>query len=232
MSPLRSPQRFVKRRKSGWPQAMHVVDLGGGETLVHSPTWIDDATLAEVRALGAPKYLFAPNHYHWLSLPRYREAFPGAVAVASRTARKRLAAKGNEGLRSVDEAELPSGMRWLVPEGTKSGEAWLSIDGEGGPTWLVCDGFFHETAKVRGVEGMVLRWAKITPGLCLGDTFKRVCLADRAKYMAWVLDALDRERPRRVLFSHGDPFPPPGIAKHVEGDVVTSLGDVLRARLG
>jgi hypothetical protein len=112
-------------------------------------------------------------------------------------------------------------MRWLVPEGTKSGEAWLAIDGDDGPTWIVCDAFFNETNPVRGFEGTVLRLGRITPALCVGATFKFLCVRDAQRYRAWVLDALDREKPRRILFSHGEPL---------HEDAASKLGAIVRAR--
>jgi hypothetical protein len=203
---------------------MHVVSTGG-DALVYSPTWLDEATCDAVQELGRPRLLIAPNHFHHLALSRYRERFQGAEAAASRGATPRLESKGHTALRPLEELDLPPGVRLLVPDGTKSGEAWLSVDTEGdgeAPTWLVCDAFFHETAPVRGLEGMFLRAGKITPGLAIGATFTRLCLRDREAYVAWVHDALLREKPRRVLFSHGDAL---------EGDVVGELGRILDARL-
>jgi hypothetical protein len=200
---------------------MHVVSLGGGDLLVHSPAWINDETLAEVRALGTPRILFAPNHFHHLDLQRYRELFPEAVAVASAGALPRLRARGHEGLRSTDDVELPSGMRWLVPDGTKSGEAWLSIDGDGGPTWLVCDAFFN-APSLRGFEGVMLRMSKAGAGLSIGVTYTALCIRDKSRYREDVLEALAREQPRRVLFSHGDPL---------ETDAATALAGIIARRL-
>jgi hypothetical protein len=214
---------FELRRASGWPAGMHVVPLERGELLIHSPTTIDDDTLARIDAMGTPRILFAPNHFHHLGLGRYRVRFPDSIVAASSGAIPRLRSRGHQGIRPLEDVALPAGMRWLVPEGTKSGEAWLAIDGEGGPTWIVCDAFFNEPSPVRGLEGTFLRLGKISPGLCLGATFKLLCLRDSAQYGAWVLAALDREKPRRLLFSHGEPL---------EGDAPTKLAAVIRARLG
>jgi hypothetical protein len=216
------PTAFVKHRPSGWPLAMHVIPLEGSDLLVHSPTWIDEQTVSQLRAMGTPRILFAPNHFHHLSLARYRELFPEATVVASAGAIPRLRARGHEGLRSTDEVALPSGFRWLVPEGTRSGEAWLSIDGEGGPTWVVCDAFFNAPAPLRGVEGAILRLAKTGPGLSIGMTYTLMCIRDKARYREWVKDALTREKPQSILFSHGDPL---------QTDVAAALRAIIGRRL-
>lgn len=220
---LRDVQGFTRRRPSGWSNTMHVVPLGDGETLIHSPTFIDEQTMTHIEALGTPRVVFAPNHFHHLSLGRYQKRFPSATVAASSEALPRLRARGHEVVQPIDVVSLPSGVRWLVPEGTKNGEAWLSVDGEGGPTWLVCDAFFNETGPVRGVEGALLRFLDTAPALCLGATFKHLCLRDKQRYRAWALDALQREKPRRVLFSHGDPL---------DQDVTPRLTALLNARLG
>jgi hypothetical protein len=216
---------FEMRRASGFPITMHVIALPKGEVFVHSPTVIDEDVFARVEALGVPRILFAPNHFHHLGLAGFRARFPGAAAVAAAPAIPRLRRRGHDGLVTTEATALPPGFRWLVPDGTRSGEAWLSVDddGDGGPTWIVCDAFFHESGPVRGLEGAFLRAAKVVPGLCIGATFTTLCIADRARYRAWVADALAREKPLKILFSHGAP---------IEEDAAERLTAVLRARLG
>lgn len=224
-------ERIERRDKNGWPLAMHVVDLGprgssGGipDLLVHSPTWIGEPTFERIDALGRPRLIFAPNHFHHLGLPRFRERYGDASVVASAGAIPRLERHKHQDLEKIEDTPLPSGVRWLVPEGTKSGEAWLSIDEEGrGPTWIVCDAFFHANTPVKGLEGAFLRTAKITPGLCIGMTFTLMCITDTKRYARWVHDAIDREKPSRVLFSHGEPL---------QADAPAKLHAILDARLG
>lgn len=211
---------FTQRRASGWPTTMHVLSLGDGDLLIHSPTWIDDATLDEIENMGTTRILFAPNHHHHKGLERYRHRFPRAMAVASKIALRRLGSLGHEGLVSTEDVDLPGGMRWLVPDGTKSGEAWIAVDGELS-TWVVCDAFFNEPAHLRGFEGMVLRALNVAPGLSIGITFEMLGIREPTRYAAWVAAAIARERPARILFSHGDP---------IEADGGAHLLTLLRSR--
>ena len=222
MPPPARITRFERRRPSGWPTVMHVVRLYRDELLIHSPTWIDDATFDEIAKLGTPRMLFAPNHFHHLSLARYRERFPKAIVVASADAIPRLHAKGHEDIRSTFEVSLPPDIRWLLPSGTKSGEAWISVDGEAGPTWIVGDAFFNEHSPVTGFEGSLLKMLSITPGTRLGATFKYLCVRDRKKYKQWTLEALEREKPSRMLMCHGD-----ALNEHV----APRLSELLHSRL-
>src|SRR5262249_52517685 len=116
--------------------------------------------------------LFAPNHYHHMSLQRFRERYPGARAVCSDGARPRLTKKGHAGLGGLEQVKLPQGGRFIELPQLKNGEAWISLPGERGPTWIVCDGFFHMNARLPTVIGWVLRRMDVYPGLKLGRSFK------------------------------------------------------------
>jgi hypothetical protein len=218
--------RMEKAQPNGWSLNMYLVSLGNGELLVHSPTWLGEGTFEKVEAVGTPRILWAPNHFHHLSLGRYRERYPEAVAVACQGALTRLGSQGHQGLADLEtvRGQLPSGAHWLVPPGTKSGEAWLSLPGESGRTWLVCDSFFNVERPVRGLLGVVMRLLGVVPGLRISKTFALLALRDRRVYAQWVLEALEREKPTRLLVSHGEPVERVDLAGH--------LAQLVRERLG
>lgn len=210
---------FEKVLPSGWSLNMFAVrGVEPDGLIVHSPTFIDDATFAALEALGPVRALVCPNHFHWLSVPRYRERFPAARVVADAGAVPRLTGK----LGYAPEAAAWAA--WRSPAGLKNGEGWLSLPGEGGPTWIVSDAFFNVTRPVRGAMGLALRLTQTVPELAIGRTFRWLAIADKAAYRAWVLARLAEERPRRVLVSHGEP---------IEGaDVEARLRAVVEMRLG
>jgi hypothetical protein len=210
---------FEKVLPSGWSLnmlAIHGVEPGG--LIVHSPTFIDEATFDALAALGPVRALLCPNHFHWLSVPRYRERFPEARIVADARAVPRLQSK----LGFAPEAA--AWPEWRSPAGLKNGEGWLSIPGEGGPTWIVSDAFFNITRPVRGAMGLGLRLTQTVPGLAVGRTFRWLAVADRAAYRAWLLERLAAERPRRVLVSHGEPIEGPELADRLRAIVEARLG--------
>lgn len=217
--------RFRRIEPSGWELGMMVVSLPDGGTLVHSPTWLGDGTFEAIEKIGTPRVLFAPNHYHHLSLVRYRERFPEALATAADAALPRLRKKGHAGLVSLaDTAKLlPHGARYLVPSGLRNGEAWLSLPAKDGRAWLVCDAFFHVTGKVRGPVGWALRATATVGGLRLGETFRWLAIADRRVYRDWALCRLAEEEPSVLVVSHGDPL--------VDHNLADRLASVMHARL-
>lgn len=192
--------RFARRDASGWTVDMIVVDLGDG-ALVYSPTSFGEQTKALVEQVGAPRVLVAPNHYHHLSLGKFGALWPSAMKVTSDGARPRLENKGHTELRALSDAKLPAHVRLLPAPGTKNGETWLMVD----DTLVVCDSFFHVTDPITGVMGMIHRGLRTTPGLQLSRTFAWVGVKDRAEYRSWVLETLEREKPKVLAFSHGTP---------------------------
>jgi hypothetical protein len=205
---------------NGWPVQMTLVDLGGGALAVHSPTWLGEGTFEAIEALGTPRVLLAPNHFHHRSLRRFRDRWPTAVACAAPGAIPRLARQGHEGLASIDDVALGDRARFLRCEGVKTGETWIAV----GSTWVVCDAFFNVEHHVTGLVGFALRRLRTCPGLCIGDTFRWLGIRDRARYVAWVRAELEQEPPARLVFSHGAPLGGPELA--------TRVARLLRERLG
>ena len=171
----------------------------------------------QIEALGRPRVLVAPNHFHHMSLPRYRERYPDAWAVAAPGALARLGRKGHAGLRPCADVQplLPAGTHFLLPEGLKNGEAWLSFDDAGVRTWLVGDAFFNVIRPVTGVFGVAVRLLDVSPGLKLGRTFRWVGIRDTEAYRSFVREAAERERPAKLAFCHGDPLPAADIGERL-----------------
>ncbi|MFO0613783.1 MAG: hypothetical protein U0414_14420 [Polyangiaceae bacterium] len=209
-------------KPSGWRLTMHAVRLKGGGLLVHSPVRPHPEVFDALEALGTPSILLAPNHFHHVALPRYRERYPKARALASAGARPRLARKGHADLGDIAGEKLP-GVRLLPCEHVKNGETMVVVDDEGGPTLLVCDAFFNVPGPLTGFEGWFLRMTSTGPDLSLGKTYRFAGIGDPRAYAAWLEETLAEIRPRRVSFSHGDP---------IEGDdVVDRLLVALRRAL-
>jgi hypothetical protein len=156
--------------------------------------------------------LFAPNNVHHMSLEKYRAKWPAAMACASRPALARLARHGHPGLRDAAEAPLPEGAKLLVSEGTRSGETFLSVGGE----WIVCDGFVNFQRPVTGFTGMILKQLRITGGLGVGSLFCWFAVTDKPRYRSWLVEKLDREKPRVMHFSHGVPCDAPDLIDRIK----------------
>lgn len=213
-------RQLGRQDASGWRVTMTLLDLGGGGLLVHSPTWVGDDTPRLLASAGTPRFLLAPNHFHHLSLGRFRQQWPEAQALAAPQALPRLSRRGHAGLLAVGAEALDLGPVRLHPAaGTRTGETWVSAN----ETLVVCDAFFNLPGPLRGAMGAVLKATRTGPGLRLGRTFRWLALDEPKTYRAWAEAKLEELRPTRVVFSHGDPIE--------GGDVVERLQRALREAL-
>ncbi|HTJ80844.1 MAG TPA: hypothetical protein VL400_03950 [Polyangiaceae bacterium] len=191
--------------RGGWPLRSVAVELATGGVAVLSPSRGLDID-ALIRHAGDVRFLVAANHFHYLGIPEWLAACPGAVPIATDVALPRLAKKVDIAWSQPDDlvGALASDTTLLIPEGTASGEAWLSV--ERGPTriWIVCDAYFNLETLPRGVMGAFCKVSRTGPGLSIGQTWKYVQLRDRKRYKAWLLARLAAAPPTVLVPSHGE----------------------------
>ena len=206
--------RLDRQESSGFWLGMHLVGLPDGSTLIVSPTRLGDHTFDWTAELPAASVILAPNHFHHLGLPPYRERFPEAAVVAAPGAIPRLERQGHHGIASYETVvERLGGHVTITPcEAVKTGEAWIVVHDPDGDTLIVGDAFFNVPGPLRGLWGLMLRATQTGPGLRLGRTFRWVGIADVARYRAWADAFLAELRPKRVSFAHGETLegPDPG----------------------
>ena len=179
-----------------------------GSTVVVGPALASPTkSFDELKTLGSPSFLLAPNAYHNMGLKRYSEQFPDAQTVSSETSSPRLTkvCKGIDigGLSSLRE-QLPAHASIMEPPGTRSGEVWLRVEGESGVTWVVGDAFFNYDVVPLGAIGVITWLFAIGPGLRIGSTFRYFALKDRASYGPWLKAQLEADRPTRLVPAHGE----------------------------
>ena len=206
--------------RSGWGWNVHLARLPSGGLFVYSPAWLGDDTFAQIEKHGTPEVLFAPNHVHHISLEKYRQRWPKAVACASKRALKRLGQQGHPGMVDAAEAPLPAGARLLATEGTNSGETILSVDGE----WITADAFCNFEKRVTGVTGAVLRLLQVsTGGISVGRLFEWFVCKDPRRYCAWLQEQVDAEKPKKIYFSHGVPASGPDVGARLVAEAKRRL---------
>jgi hypothetical protein len=196
--------------KSGASWNVHLARLPSGGLFVYSPSWLGDDTFAQIEKHGTPEVLFAPNAYHHVSLEKFRARWPDAIACASAHSLERLTKKGHPGLRDAATAPLPTDGKLLVAE--SAGETFLKVSDE----LLVCDAFANFTRPITGIVGLAMKLFHVTGGVAIGSPFKHFIVSDRAKYKAWLLSMLDREQPKTIHFSHGEPITGPDVVHRLE----------------
>lgn len=208
-------------RIPGLPCRSTAVDLGTG-FLVYSPGESLRDSFAEV---GEARFLLAPNNFHHLGLPAWRER--GAQVVIAEGARKRLAKKGHSDLQSLDvlRSELPSSVQILEPPGTRVGETWLRVERPEGVAWVVGDSFFSiEGTPNKLMVKLVVKIMDSAPGLKMSRLMKWGGLSDRNAFRSWVEQRLEQDAPNMLVTCHG--------AVLSGADVPDRIRGALRERLG
>jgi len=195
---------------------MAVIGLGDGGLLVVSPGLpVSDEGWAALARLGTPRFLLAPNHFHNAGLAGWKARFPGATIVAHPRAQARLRRKvpgvAIEDLEPL-AAALPAGVRIFSPPSAKQGETWVAAQTGAGVAWFVTDGLVNESRLPRGVLGLLMRVLGFRTGLITNPFFKRMFLADRAAYKAWVAAELERDAPTLFVPAHGAVLRGPEVA--------------------
>jgi hypothetical protein len=155
--------------------------------------------------LGPVRVLLAPNSFHHLGLPEYRERFPEAALVASADAAARVSKKTGLEFQPLEAAAtaLPEGVTVLEPPGLKTGEVWLRAETSRGVAWVITDAFFNLERNPTGGMGLACRLLAVTPGLRVSRTYTMLAVADKAAHRAWVYEQLEHDRPRLLIPAHG-----------------------------
>jgi len=176
-------------------------------------------------ALGRPRWLLAPNHYHNLGLASHLACFPEARVVASEVASRRLRRRIDAPITPIATLEeaLPEHVRVLAPPGTRTGEVWLRVETARGVAWVVTDAFFNFVQTPPGFMGRLMWALQNSPGLRLGGSFKWIALGDRQGYAAWLRAQLDADPPSILIPAHGAIDDRPGLAERLRALVDSRL---------
>lgn len=65
--------------KMPFPTRMTILRLTGGDLFIHSPTLLTPDLVAEVEAIGRPRWIIGPNRIHYSWIPQWKAAFPDAA---------------------------------------------------------------------------------------------------------------------------------------------------------
>jgi glyoxylase-like metal-dependent hydrolase (beta-lactamase superfamily II) len=195
----------VKVLGSGWALRTVVLRLKERRLVVVSPTVaLGEPAHQELRELGEPAALLAPNHFHHLGLAEWRARYPEARVFATAVAAPRLQKKAGLPAEPAEALPLPRHVRLLEAGGSKAGEAWLRVETRGGTAWVVGDAFFNMAAHPTGLFGLGARLTGTTAGLRIGSTWSPLHLRDKGAYREWLDARITEDRPRILVPLHGD----------------------------
>lgn len=119
------------------PTRMTVLDIGGGDLLLHSPIAFDETLATAIAKTGKVAAIAAPNSFHYLSLGPWTEHFANADVYAPAT--MPAAAKLPERTITLVEGELSANLQIIIADGG----AWMEA------------AFFHRPSKTLVLTDLV-----------------------------------------------------------------------------
>ncbi|MEM9630156.1 MAG: hypothetical protein AAGA50_02435 [Pseudomonadota bacterium] len=179
------------------------IRLATGGVCLYSPV---EKLSSEFARLAPVRFLFAPNHYHNKAIPEYADAFPDARLISGAEAGPRLEKitsckfEGLEGLK----AGLPEHVSLVQPDGLKTGEIWLRVEGSAGIAWVVTDAFCGLKAVKQ--EEAALGFLK---------TFPKYGIQNADRFASWVRDRAEEDAPMLVLPCHGSVVSGPNLKSDI-----------------
>jgi hypothetical protein len=199
---------FSRRQRDFFDLRMVAIRLKSGGLLIYSPmSGMSEKEFEQIDRMGSPAWLLAPNHFHNLGIPAFQQQYPKSRICASEQAISRLRKiiKGEISVMESMATELPDGVRFMVPEGLKTGEVWLAITADTDKRVLVeCDCFFNMTESKNFLFGWILRMTGGMPGLRVSKVFRMIALKRRSTYLDWIRRNLGEFLPNLLVPSHGE----------------------------
>jgi hypothetical protein len=198
------------------PARMTVIRVADG-LLLHSPTRYGPALLQSLEQLGPVRHLVAPNPAHWLSLPDWQHACPGATTWAAPGLRKR---------RQVQKsgAHLDHDLEDRAPEEWGGAISLVTVPGGLGMKEVA---LFHRPTRtlvltdlVVNLEAPMLPPAVRPVARLLGTlapdgmppAYLRAVFKLKRRTAAAAVETLLALGPERVIFAHGTWFDRDGTA--------------------
>jgi hypothetical protein len=182
------------------PRNMTVWRMDDGGLWIHSAIACDDATLAQIEALGAPSVLVVPNGMHRLDAAVWKARFPALRVVGPEGSR----AKAEEIVRlDGSDAEVPGVTAHALP-GLKDVEHAYALDSGAGRALVFCDALFNVRHQP-GFQGFLLRIMGSTGAFVMTRLGRLLLLSDGAAFATWLRARAAEPDLALLCVAHGDP---------------------------
>jgi len=204
----------------GLPRTCVVARCGEGELLIHSAIALRDEVLAEVLALGTPRWLVVPNGMHRLDAPAWKERFPSLTVVCPPAARAKVeeVVPVDTTLDALESVFGPEHGVSVHPLPGVNGAEWaLGVHHEGGSVSLVVTDAVFNLPHQPGVGGLVMRLIGSSGGPKVTFVARQLLVKNRAELAEGLRSLAALPGLCRVIPAHGDP---------IEGDVAQTLRQV------
>jgi hypothetical protein len=183
---------------------MTVVRLKDGGTVIYSAIALDEAGMAEIEALGNPRFLIVPGDAHRLDARIFKRRYPALTVIAPEGAAKHVAEAVAVDATHADFADPDVSLHPVL--GLAGHEAALMVRRASGTT-LILNDLIANLRRKGGFEGWLLHIMGFGGEKPEIPAVTRLMMIEnkarlRQQLLAWADDA----QLRRILVSHGDPI--------------------------
>lgn len=182
------------------PRNMTIVRSPQGELILYSVIAMNAGGMAELEALGRPRFMVIPHRRHQMDAPFYAARYPDLRILAPEPARVHgvTVAGGLAELRAV-------GIEAFVLPGNDHEDVVMDIPFGGARALCVCESL--NNVKMSGVLSLLLR-ALGPPGGGFGvaRAVRIREIPDRSSLRSWLRSQAERTDLRALLFGHGAPI--------------------------
>lgn len=181
------------------PRNMTLWRMDDGGLWIHSAIACDDATMAQIEAIGPPEVLVVPNGQHRLDAGVWKARYPALRVVCPEGSR----AKVEEQVKvdGLDTEVL--GLVVHAPPGLKELEHVYEIDAGAGHALVFSDAAFN-LPHLSGFMGFVLKLLGSTGFFGMTRIGRWQLLADAAAYRGWLEQAAADPDLAMLCVGHGD----------------------------
>lgn len=182
------------------PRNMTVVRSPAGELLLYSVIAMEEGGMAELEALGRPRFMVIPHRRHQMDAPFYAARYPELRILAPDPTRVPgvSVAGGLDELRGV-------GVEAFVLPGNDHEDVVMDIPFGDGRALCVCESLGN--VAMSGLLSLVFR--VLGPpggGFGVARAVRIREIPDRSQLRAWLRSQAERTDVRALLFGHGTPI--------------------------
>lgn len=182
------------------PRNMTIWRMGDGGLWIHSAIACDEATVAQIEALGPPAVLVVPNGMHRLDATAWKARWPALRVVCPEASRAKVTA-----LLPVDGPDTDvDGVNAISIPGLKDVEHAYALDAGAGRALVFCDALFNLRHQP-GFGGFLLKVLGSSGFFGMTRIGRFSLLQDAGAFAAWLRARASEPDLALLCVSHGDP---------------------------
>lgn len=184
------------------------IGVPGGLAVVSPPCGVAPSVIDELHTFGNVRALVAPNAFHHLGIPLWKEHFPDVPVFAPAQSVARVMKYSRQEVKPISESSdlLRGGnVEMIDMPHYRTGEVLVRADTARGHAWYVTDCVMNwpgmpKNLLIRAAFGLT----RSAPGLRFNNVSALFMMKDRRAVRRWLVEQIDAKPPHLLVPCHGD----------------------------